>query len=1088
MKTSKAPMKKSLFTLSACILFAGFLSAQCMMREIPLNQRAVSSDLIIEGKVMEKKSFWDAKHQTIYTANTIDVYKIFKGNITTTQIEILTEGGMLGSDKICVEPSLQLNTGDMGVFTCENVKRFDNIPGNNTVPRYEAYGSAQGFVKYNVEEQTATDVFKKYTNIQNEVFSAVLAPEVKAYKEIQHIDLFTKNNKTVVTQAAPSITSFSPATVTAGTKTLLTINGSGFGGSQGSGTVGFKNADNAGANYINPVSGDYVSWSNTQITVYVPSSSTTGSSAGTGLIQVAQGATATSTGTLTISYAETNVNTGTTTYQTDHINDDGAGGYTWQMYTGFDANTSAKESFLRAFETWRCGSYINWKIGTTTSINTIANDGTNVIRFDIGSELPAGVLGRCTSSLSSCATGVWYAGELDIVFDDAATWEYGPAPPSITQSDFESVALHELGHGHQLAHVINTADVMHFALTTGQQRRVLTMDNLNCANDLMSRNIITNSCGPGAMVALNSTNCPIAAPIAQFSADPTNGCTPLVVNFMDQSAGVASSWVWDIDNDGSTDYTTKNPTHTYTASGTYAVKLTVGNVIGNTSLVKTAYISVGSASLPFTEDFETTTFPPAGWSVTQNPSDDTTWVRNTSAAGNGSSTACAAIDFFNYATAGGEKDYLITKSVDLTAVTGASMTFKVAYKNFANPANYDSLKVYISSDCGANFSPAVYTKGGPTLSTAGSASSEFTPSLASHWRTETVNLNTYAGNNIVVKFEGINGFGNNFYLDDVNIIGGNAPVAGFTGTPATLCSGQTASFTDQSTNSPTSWSWTFAGGMPPSSTVQNPSVVYNTAGTYSVSLTATNTFGSTTASQTNYITVASSPTVTISPASATICVGSSVSLNAIGASSYAWNTGETSAEITPSPTGTTSYTVTGTTAGCSDTKTVMVTANPLPSAPAITQNGNTLISSSDVNNQWYFNGSLMPGKTDDTLIALQNGNYYVVVTDVNGCTAVSATAAVTTTATSHDLLVDGNLSVFPNPTDGVFEITLDHLNGDSFTIEISNYLGQKIYSENVKNISGTYHKKFNLNKFQSGVYFVNMKTEAGMLVKKIVKE
>jgi len=81
------------------------------------------------------------------------------------------------------------------------------------------------------------------------------------------------------------------------------------------------------------------------------------------------------------------------------------------------------------------------------------------------------------------------------------------------------------------------------------------------------------------------------------------------------------------------------------------------------------------------------------------------------------------------------------------------------------------------------------------------------------------------------------------------------PVAAFTGTPTTIVKGQSVTFTDQSTNSPTSWSWTFTGGTPSSSTAQNPVVTYSTAGTYSVSLTATNSAGSNTLTKTNYITV-----------------------------------------------------------------------------------------------------------------------------------------------------------------------------------------------------------------------------------------
>jgi PKD repeat protein len=74
------------------------------------------------------------------------------------------------------------------------------------------------------------------------------------------------------------------------------------------------------------------------------------------------------------------------------------------------------------------------------------------------------------------------------------------------------------------------------------------------------------------------------------------------------------------------------------------------------------------------------------------------------------------------------------------------------------------------------------------------------------------------------------------------------------------------SFTDQSTNNPTSWSWSFPGGTPSTSTAQNPTITYNTAGTYSVTLTAANSAGSDPETKTNYITV--------NPVTVTYCTAS----------------------------------------------------------------------------------------------------------------------------------------------------------------------------------------------------------------------
>jgi len=103
-------------------------------------------------------------------------------------------------------------------------------------------------------------------------------------------------------------------------------------------------------------------------------------------------------------------------------------------------------------------------------------------------------------------------------------------------------------------------------------------------------------------------------------------------------------------------------------------------------------------------------------------------------------------------------------------VNNALMTFKVAYKNYLYPTYYDTLKVFVSTDCGSTYGPAVYTKGGPDLATD-TSSSEYTPSGSGDWRTETISLNSFVGNNIVVKFETTNRWGNDLYLDDINITG-----------------------------------------------------------------------------------------------------------------------------------------------------------------------------------------------------------------------------------------------------------------------------------------------------------------------------
>jgi PKD repeat protein len=87
-----------------------------------------------------------------------------------------------------------------------------------------------------------------------------------------------------------------------------------------------------------------------------------------------------------------------------------------------------------------------------------------------------------------------------------------------------------------------------------------------------------------------------AAPVADFTAAPTSGGAPMYVQFTDKSLNTPTSWSWDFQNDGTTDSTSQNPTFTYTAAGSYTVKLTVQNSAGSDSETKTSYISAGPVS------------------------------------------------------------------------------------------------------------------------------------------------------------------------------------------------------------------------------------------------------------------------------------------------------------------------------------------------------------------------------------------------------------------------------------------------------------------------------------------------------------
>jgi len=401
-----------------------------------------------------------------------------------------------------VQPSLDLAIDEVGLFILSdnNVALPESYLTDDLL--YTPVANAQSFYKYDFVRNMAFGHFSMYPGIATMFYDSVSEVANEPITEIARFDAQAISDSYYRDVSVMQVDSFSPNRVTAGTAETIVINGSGFGDSRGSGSVGFADANNGGASFFTPLANQYVSWSDTQIVVEVPDR------AGTGSIRVitSGGVTFNPAESLQITHAEINIESnanGTmTAYSSQHANDNGEGGYFWQFHTDFDLNVDAKASFMSSLESWRCASGVNWKIGEVSPIDVVAGDGVNIVRFDNGNELPAGVLGRATTRSSGCFVGGslnWFASELDIVFDDDAQWHYGTDAPAAGLVDFESVATHELGHAHYLGHVINRDEVMHYSLSRGVAKRSPSENELAGALNVQSRSENNAVCGADLM-------------------------------------------------------------------------------------------------------------------------------------------------------------------------------------------------------------------------------------------------------------------------------------------------------------------------------------------------------------------------------------------------------------------------------------------------------------------------------------------------------------------------------------------------------------------------------------------------------------
>ncbi len=173
------------------------------------------------------------------------------------------------------------------------------------------------------------------------------------------------------------------------------------------------------------------------------------------------------------------------------------------------------------------------------------------------------------------------------------------------------------------------------------------------------------------------------------------------------------------------------------------------------------------------------------------------------------------------------------------------------------------------------------------------------------------------------------------------------PVPLFTANSTTICQQKTVTFTDQSTGGANTWSWTFAGGTPGTSTSQNPTITYNTPGTYNVTLVAGNSNGTNTLVKNSYITV-------------------------------------------------------------------------------------------------------------------------------NTCVGI------------EEAVVEGSFKVYPNPSNGHFTVTFNSLTKDNYTIEVSNALGQVVYTKSLKEHSGEYSAPIDLSAHAKGAYRLTINGSGGTIARKVL--
>ncbi|MCB9170743.1 MAG: M36 family metallopeptidase [Flavobacteriales bacterium] len=171
---------------------------------------------------------------------------------------------------------------------------------------------------------------------------------------------------------------------------------------------------------------------------------------------------------------------------------------------------------------------------------------------------------------------------------------------------------------------------------------------------------------------------------------------------------------------------------------------------------------------PVLEDAEDAQLLPEGWTL-QNPDGSYTWELTALDYGpDCNATEAWMLDHYFY-SGSGQEDALQSALIDLSGMSEAALTFDHAYVRYSSFYS-DGFRVEISADCGLNWD-VLFDSSGTDLETAATTTSVWEPSSCSDWQHDSLDISAYVGQQVLVRFVSENGYGNQFYMDNIAISG-----------------------------------------------------------------------------------------------------------------------------------------------------------------------------------------------------------------------------------------------------------------------------------------------------------------------------
>lgn len=521
-------------------------------------------------------------------------------------------------------------------------------------------------------------------------------------------------------------------------------------------------------------------------------------------------------------------------------------------------------------------------------------------------------------------------------------------------------------------------------------------------------------------------------PEAHFTAAPNPVCTNSPVTFtntsvagFNASCSSATVFVWDF-GDGTapvTVFTNAPQIHTYTAPGNYTVTLSAQNSCGTTT--ESNSICVEDPPVPaFTLSPSTGCFPLVS-NITNTTTTlntcNVTYVWSVTFNGSPCTPSSGTFNFTNGTNANSFEPQITFNDMGNYTVT-LSVTNSCGTITATQP-------VVVMGPPQVTLNPIASICAGQTITPTANYIDCSSPITNYSWTfpggspanssTDIPGTISFAsGGNPTVTIAVTNSCGTVNTTQNISVT--NSPSAPVAANNSPICEGEQLDLTASNiANAVYSWS----GPNSFSSAQQNPSIISATAadaGTYSVFATVNGCPGP--AATTNVI-INPAPIVSISPSATSICNGSSVTLTASGATSYSWSDGTsvvgTNATLTVSPSVTTTYTVTGTDAGCDGTASVTITVNnatAVSAGPDLTLCNQPIaeqLNGNPIGGTWSGSGITTGGSFTPSGVGIFTVTY--TFTDANGCTGTDDADITIVDPVPVDAGLDEEICLNANP-------------------------------------------------------------------------